>query len=51
MRRIHWSQSQPPNSCKLIWEGQIDNSIAGKWRVHEVNDEVEGLRLLTQKKL
>ena len=21
LRRIHWSDSQPPNSCKLIWEG------------------------------
>jgi U4/U6 small nuclear ribonucleoprotein PRP3 len=51
LKRINWSQNELNNSCKLIWEGEIEGSTAGKWRMHEVNDEVEGIRLLTEKKL
>jgi U4/U6 small nuclear ribonucleoprotein PRP3 len=51
LRRIHWAESHPSNECKLIWEGQIESSSAGKWRMHEVGDEVEAIRWLTEKKL
>lgn len=51
LRRILWGQNQPANECKLIWEGEIEASTAGKWKVHEVGDEVEGIRLLSEKKM
>lgn len=51
MKRISWTVSELTNSCKLIWEGEIESSTAGKWRMHEVGDEVEAIRLLTEKKL
>lgn len=38
MKRIRWAQNDPTNGCSLIWEGEIENSSAGKWKVHEVND-------------
>jgi U4/U6 small nuclear ribonucleoprotein PRP3 len=40
LNRIRWSENEPGNSCKLIWEGEIDASSAGKWKVNEVSDEV-----------
>jgi U4/U6 small nuclear ribonucleoprotein PRP3 len=51
LKRINWAQGEMANSCSLIWEGEIEGSTAGKWKVHEVGDEVEGIRLLTEKKL
>lgn len=47
LKRIRWETSQPSNSCQLVWEGEIDNSTAGKWKEYEVADQVEAIRLLT----
>ncbi len=50
LNRIRWGENDPSNYCKLVWEGEIENSSAGKWRVHEVGDEVEAIRILTEKR-
>lgn len=49
--RIRWSEESTGNRCNVIWEGIINNSTAGKWRTYEAADEVEAIRVLTEKKL
>jgi len=34
LKRIRWAETDPSNGCQLLWEGEIDNSTAGKWKVH-----------------
>jgi hypothetical protein len=46
INRIRWGENDPANYCKIVWEGEIENSIAGKWKVHEVGDEVQAIRIL-----
>lgn len=48
LNRIRWNED-PENGCKLLWEGQIDNSRLGKWRTCEVGDQSETIRILTEK--
>jgi U4/U6 small nuclear ribonucleoprotein PRP3 len=38
LNRINWTENFPSNCCKLIWEGEIEASSAGKWKVHDVSD-------------
>ena len=51
LRRIRWNEDGHVNDCKLVWEGQVEETTAGKWRMHELGDEVQALRLLTEKKM
>lgn len=46
LNRIKWNEDSE-NGCKLLWEGQIDNSRIGKWRTYEIGDQSETIRILT----
>ena len=36
MNRIKWEENE--NSCKIVWEGGVDNPTLGKWKEYSVSD-------------
>ena len=37
LNRIKWGEDEG-NQCVLVWEGEVDNTTLGKWKVHDVGD-------------